>query len=754
MEVSTERQLELISRTAVETRLVESRRQKIAEKNESFAAEDIEVEALEHDRNTDLLQDIDGTKVPRILNTIISPIDNELEKSIITNVSIKTGNDSGSDFLNCKETLFAPSVATTVADVSKDRSTVSLDMLLQIVVKEDWLRVYEMTKGYEIATETHSSAPRTDIILCALNCLSRLKLGDPAEIVYSDIKCVVGALQHVNMDDVTLQQQSNMVAIIYFVCAIAEAAVGDIPLTACKNAQMFLKMVPTLSSIQVPDSWVEEAKKILSVEKAGKVKVSKRAISSAADEWKKIVAAMDPPKKFDSFSQLMEMTGVEAVKQTFIAEYQKIQLSQEQGLDKAGSSYNARCDGNPGTGKTTVAKIYANFLVEMEILPKNSVVITTSGSTLLSGGLPELKKHLSVVKAAGGGVIFIDETYQLCPQEDREGRQILDYILVHSERMQGEFGNLVWILAGYNNRMDKLFEHNPGLPSRFPIRFLFEDFSDEQLLNIFLEILKSGGVVNPPSAPSGISNSQKKDVAKQKTISMRINSYSTPKPDDVDEWGNKWHWDPNNYTWYDDYNNISGYGVSGLGYNANPVISRNDNEAWLYVGQSKLWQTQDGLKTSETYPGKNAEIDRARSKKPLKPFILSDEKWARIAIRRVGCLRGTSGFGNARAIRILFDDARRKQAMRIMKIRDEGFSPDIMRLERDDLLGPFADESALSACTALQTLRAMEGLDEVKQEVEKLLRMVLQNAQRENAEKPLLKISLNRVFLGNPGNFC
>eukprot|EP01034_Spumella_vulgaris_P047242 gene47242-biopygen3265 len=122
-------------------------------------------------------------------------------------------------------------------------------------------------------------------------------------------------------------------------------------------------------------------------------------------------------------------------------------------------------------------------------------------------------------------------------------------------------------------------------------------------------------------------------------------------------------------------------------------------------------------------------------------------------MRRLGRLRNTEGFGNARAVRVVFDRTMKRQSARLIKmIPDPQHRNDhIFRLVRDDLLGPKASEATLLDCTALKELEAMEGLEEVKDSVRQLLELIVQNADREDAEKPIFEIALNRVFLGNPG---
>jgi hypothetical protein len=96
-------------------------------------------------------------------------------------------------------------------------------------------------------------------------------------------------------------------------------------------------------------------------------------------------------------------------------------------------------------------------------------------------------------------VIFIDEAYQLVV--DRQGQQVLNFILPLAESLHGDFGALVWVFAGYKSDMEKLFEHNIGLPSRFPIRFHFEDYSDAEHLKMFHRRLLYEDMAVAPADP-------------------------------------------------------------------------------------------------------------------------------------------------------------------------------------------------------------------------------------------------------------
>jgi hypothetical protein len=138
------------------------------------------------------------------------------------------------------------------------------------------------------------------------------------------------------------------------------------------------------------------------------------------------------------------------------------------------------------SGKTTVARLYAKFLASVQVLPGNSFIETT-GSRMANDGVPAIQKTIQKVLEDGGGTIFCDEAYQLAGQHNFQGSKVLDFLLAE---MENNVGKLVFIFAGYAKEMEKFFEHNPGLTSRVPYNLLFEDYSDEDLMDMLEGLIK------------------------------------------------------------------------------------------------------------------------------------------------------------------------------------------------------------------------------------------------------------------------
>ncbi len=137
--------------------------------------------------------------------------------------------------------------------------------------------------------------------------------------------------------------------------------------------------------------------------------------------------------------------------------------------------------------------MYAELLKEIGVIKAASVEEAT-GASLVDGGVDELKKQLDKIYKAGGGLLFVDEAYTLNPHEAySNGKKVLEYLL---PEMENKIGTLVVAFAGYTKPMEKLFEYNEGLSSRFPVTLQFQDFSNEQLLEIFLSLMKSNKATN------------------------------------------------------------------------------------------------------------------------------------------------------------------------------------------------------------------------------------------------------------------
>ena len=126
--------------------------------------------------------------------------------------------------------------------------------------------------------------------------------------------------------------------------------------------------------------------------------------------------------------------------------------------------------------------------MELEVLPTTALSLNLTAAQLISKGVSFLEEELQKLKEAEGGVVFVDEAYQLA--QDRMGKQVLDFILPLAEGLETDYGRLVWVFAGYVKDMEELFTHNQGLPSRFPLQYHFEDYSDAELLHMFKSHLK------------------------------------------------------------------------------------------------------------------------------------------------------------------------------------------------------------------------------------------------------------------------
>ena len=153
------------------------------------------------------------------------------------------------------------------------------------------------------------------------------------------------------------------------------------------------------------------------------------------------------------------------------------------GLVNESPTLHMSFSGNPGTGKTTVALKMANLLFRLGYVRKGHLVTVTRDDLVgqyIGHTAPKTKE---VLKKAMGGVLFIDEAYYLYrPENERDyGQEAIEILL---QVMENNRDDLVVILAGYKDKMDKFFESNPGFRSRIAHHIEFPDYSNKELLEI------------------------------------------------------------------------------------------------------------------------------------------------------------------------------------------------------------------------------------------------------------------------------
>lgn len=195
----------------------------------------------------------------------------------------------------------------------------------------------------------------------------------------------------------------------------------------------------------------------------------------------------------DILAELDGYIGLAAVKEevhNLINMVQVYKLRREHDLPTTDMSLHMVFTGNPGTGKTTVARIMARIYHSLDILSKGQLV-EVDRSGLVAGYVGQTAiKTAKVIEKAMGGVLFIDEAYALNGRSENDfGQEAIDTIL---KAMEDHRDDLVVIVAGYTELMDRFIHSNPGLESRFN-RFLeFADYTTDELVAIFRMQCKKG----------------------------------------------------------------------------------------------------------------------------------------------------------------------------------------------------------------------------------------------------------------------
>ncbi|KAB5586292.1 P-loop containing nucleoside triphosphate hydrolase protein [Coniochaeta sp. 2T2.1] len=194
------------------------------------------------------------------------------------------------------------------------------------------------------------------------------------------------------------------------------------------------------------------------------------APGTARYEWEQL-KRLEGARTNPILDDLMAMIGLEDVKKQFLSVKSKVDTILRQNSSLKSERFSC---------KTTVARLYGRFLNSVGVIPGSRFEETT-GSRLANMGVTGCKKLLDEIQNDGGGVLFIDEAYQLSSASTTGGGAVLDFLLAEVENLVGK---VVFILAGYQKQTESFFAHNPGFPSRFPREFKFADYKDNELMQI------------------------------------------------------------------------------------------------------------------------------------------------------------------------------------------------------------------------------------------------------------------------------
>ncbi|MCG0277818.1 MAG: AAA family ATPase [Thermanaeromonas sp.] len=183
--------------------------------------------------------------------------------------------------------------------------------------------------------------------------------------------------------------------------------------------------------------------------------------------------------------QLDKLVGLWPVKELVreIRAYVEIQRRRrEEGLFSSPMALHMIFKGNPGTGKSTVARLLGRIFKEMGILSQGHLVEVERADLVGEYIGHTAHKTREQMRKALGGILFIDEAYSLARGGERDfGREAIDVLV---KGMEDHRDNLILILAGYKEEMEYFLETNPGLRSRFPIHIDFPDYSVPELMSI------------------------------------------------------------------------------------------------------------------------------------------------------------------------------------------------------------------------------------------------------------------------------
>jgi len=260
--------------------------------------------------------------------------------------------------------------------------------------------------------------------------------------------------------------------------------------------------LPEMSDYRLKTARIEDLKKVLSTTQPQQPELK-----------------INEPELNEGLQDLHNLTGLKTVKMKVQELVELVRFYRQANFNTVRRfSMHTVFKGNPGTGKTTVARIIGKIYNALGILERGHL-IECSRQDLVAGYVGQTAiKTKEMLNRAMGGILFIDEAYALFSGEGKEdfGKEAIETIL---KAMEDERGKFAVIMAGYTNEMDKLLHMNPGLKSRFDHEIYFDDYSHEELMTIAHNMFRTEGLFMHPAAEAALGQT----LAKLGGVKSRFN---------------------------------------------------------------------------------------------------------------------------------------------------------------------------------------------------------------------------------------
>ena len=294
----------------------------------------------------------------------------------------------------------------------------------------------------------------------------------------------------------TARRFVDLLTLMLLLFAAADGAVSD------REAGFVNACADALTALCDADGLASDKPKLDAgdfVTRRGEDKPGQAAAPAPAGKEEAASSSEPEPEPAESLEELLAeldgLCGLDRVKKdvrSLINLVKVRRLREEQELPVPPMSLHLVFMGNPGTGKTTVARLLARIYHAIGVLSKGQLVeVDRSGLVAGFVGQTAIKTQEAVQKALGG-VLFIDEAYALVNQENGNdfGREAIEVLL---KNMEDHRKDLIVIVAGYTELMGRFIHSNPGLESRFNKYFYFEDYTGDQLMEIFRSMCGKNG---------------------------------------------------------------------------------------------------------------------------------------------------------------------------------------------------------------------------------------------------------------------